>query len=128
MRTWRTFVALLAALAASLSLTGASAPALAAGPPLHLTAEPSAVFDRSAGLARLALAWDDDGANPEVEQLLIDGGLAVAAVRGHHPRRPSGPLDDPVDGRGELRRVRGVAQLDVVVQHDPSSLSANWAL
>ena len=57
--------------------------------------------------------------DPTVEQLPIDGGLTVAAVRGHHPRRPPGPLDDPVDGRRELRRVGRITQLDVVVQHDP---------
>src|SRR3954470_5971851 len=84
-------------------------PGLATGPPLHCCAERPAVFVGLAGLAGSALAGDHHGPNAEIVQIVLDAGLAVAAIGGDGPRAPPGAGDDPADGRGELRRVGGVA-------------------
>src|SRR5690242_21576866 len=79
-------------------------PAFAAGSPFHRSPERWSVLDGAAGGAGFALPRDDDVADVAVGQLLIDGRLAVAAVGGHGPRHPAGPLDDPVDRRRPLDR------------------------
>src|SRR3954454_13845173 len=64
-------------------------PGFAAGAALDGSAERAASFVGLAGLAVLALAWDDHGAYAELAQLLVDFGFAVAAVGGHRARAPS---------------------------------------
>src|SRR5215207_6890175 len=93
-------------------------PGLATGPPLHGSAERPAMFVGLASLAGSALAGDHHGPDAELVQVVLDAGLAVAAVGGDGPRAPPGPGDDPSDGWGELWRVGGVAALDGVVEHD----------
>jgi hypothetical protein len=71
-----------------------------------------------AGLAGFALARDDDVADAEVVQVVIDGFLAVAAVGGDGPWLAAGAPDDPADGRGELGGVGRVALFQDVVEDD----------
>lgn len=52
-------------------------------------------------------------------QVVLDGGLAAAAIGGHGAPAPSGAPDDPLDRRGELWRVGRVAAFDGVVEYDP---------
>src|SRR3954470_20708272 len=80
-------------------------PGLATGPPLHCSAERPAVFVGLASLAGSALAGDHHGPDPELLQVVVDAGLAVAAIGGHGPRTPPSPGDDPPDRRGEVGRV-----------------------
>ena len=70
------------------------------------------------GLARFAFARDDDVPDAKVVQGVLDALLAVATVGGGGPWLAAGALDDPLDRRGELRRVRRVALLQVVIEHD----------
>src|SRR5215472_11457361 len=77
-------------------------PAFASGPPLD----------------GFALARDDDVADPEGEQVVFDGFLAVAAVGGDGPGCLAGPLDDASYGGGELRGIGRVALLHGIVQDD----------
>src|SRR3954470_18278005 len=58
----------------------------AGGAPLDDSAECRAVFGGRSGLAGAALARDDDGSDPEVVQVVVNAGLAVAAVGGHRAR------------------------------------------
>jgi hypothetical protein len=67
------------------------------------------VFGGLPELPRFALAGDHDGAHAQRVQRIIDAGLAVAAVGGDRARPPAGAGDDPLDGGGELRRIRRVA-------------------
>src|SRR5215213_8034707 len=69
-------------------------PGLATGPPLHCSAERPAVFVGLASLAGSALAGDHHGADAELVQVVLDAGLAVAAIGGDGPRAPPGPGDD----------------------------------
>ena len=77
---------------------------------------------------RLALAGDHHRLHPEVAQLLVDLGFAVAAVRGHRPHRPAEQGLDPADRRGQQRRVGRVAQVHAVVEHDPVDVVDDLAL
>ncbi len=54
----------------------------------------------------------------EVVQGVLDALLTVATVGGGGPWLAAGALDDPLDRRGELRRVRRGALLQVVIEHD----------
>src|ERR671919_863439 len=63
------------------SFEGADA-GFAAGAPFDRSAERAAVFVGLAGLAGSALAGDHHGAHPELVQLVLDAGFAVAAVGG----------------------------------------------
>ena len=64
--------------------------AFAAGAPFDGSSERWSVFLGSAGLAGFALAGDDDGADAEVVQVVLDAFLAVAAVGGDGARRAPG--------------------------------------
>ena len=116
-----------AAVPAVLPFEGADA-GFAAGAPLHCSAERRAVLAGLAGLAGFALARDDYRAHAELVQVVLDRGLAVAAVGGHGARAPPGAPDDPTDGRGELGRVGRVAAFDGVVEHDPVVVVDDLAL
>jgi hypothetical protein len=70
------------------------------------------------GLCRSGLAGDHDGAHAELVQVVLDAGLAVAAVGGDGARTTPGARDDPPDRGSELRCVGGVAAIDNVVEHD----------
>jgi len=74
------------------------------------------VFGGLPGLAGLALARDDDGSDPEVVQVVLDAGLAVAAVSGDRARPPPRAGDHPRHGGGQLRRIRRIALVEGVVQ------------
>src|SRR3954453_16044480 len=87
-----------------LSFEGAD-PGFAAGAPLHGSAERPAVFVGLAGLAGSALAGNHHGPDAEIVQVVLDAGLAVAAIGGDGPRAAPGSRDDPADGRNELWRV-----------------------
>src|SRR3954462_11612990 len=102
--------------------------ALAAGAPLDDSAECRAVFEGLSGLAGAALARDDDGSDAEVVQVVVDAGLAVAAVGGNGARAPSGARDDPGHGRGQPRCVRRVAQVQGVVQDHALGVVQNLGL
>src|SRR3954447_1212945 len=80
-----------------LSFEGAD-PGFAAGPPLDRCAERPAVFVGLAGLGGSALAGNRHGPDAEIVQVLLDTGLALAAIGGDGPRAPPGPADDPGDG------------------------------
>jgi len=69
-------------------------------------------------LPGLPLLRDDDVPDAEVVQGVLDALLAVATVGGGGPWLAAGALDDPLDRRRELRRVRRVALLQVVIEHD----------
>ena len=103
----------------SVSAFQATDPALAAGSPLHLPAERRPVFLDLSGLARFALAGNDNMSDCLVVQGVINARLAVAAVGRNGPGFASGAGADPFDGRGELGRVSGVALVQGVVQDDP---------
>ena len=51
-------------------------------------------------------------------QVSPDARFAVAAVGGGRARRLPGVAGDAFDGRGQLRRVGRVSDLDVVVEDD----------
>jgi len=76
------------------------------------------VFLGLSGLAGFAFARDHDVPDAEVVQGVLDALLAVATVGSGGPWLAAGALDDPLDRRGELRRVRRVALLQVVIEHD----------
>jgi hypothetical protein len=76
------------------------------------------VFGGLAGLARSAFAGDDDGADPEVVQCIVNAFLPVAAVGGDGTRPTTGALDDPLDGGGQLRGIGWVALVHAVVEDD----------
>jgi hypothetical protein len=92
--------------------------ALAAGAPLHGSAERPAAFVGLAGVAGSALAGDHNGAHAELVQLVLDLCFAVAPVGGDHARPAPGAADDSPDRGGELRCVGGVAAFDGVVEHN----------
>ena len=69
-------------------------------------------------LARTTLARDHYGAHAELVQVVLDAGLAVAAVGGDGAGSSAGAAGDPGDRGGELRCVGGVAAFDGVVEHD----------
>ena len=54
----------------------------------------------------------------EVTQGVVDALLAVATIGSGGPWFAASALDDPLDRRSELRRVRRVALLQVVIEHD----------
>jgi hypothetical protein len=97
-------------------------PAFAAGAPFHGLPEASSSFLGLSGLGGSAFAGDDDVADTEVVQGVVDAGFAVAAVGGYGPRLAPGPSDNAFDGGPQLGWVGGVAGLDVVVEHDPVSV------
>jgi len=52
-------------------------------------------------------------------QVILDAFLPVAAVGGDGPGAAPGAGDDPLDSRGELRGVGGVALFHGVAGHNP---------
>ena len=93
-------------------------PALATGSPFDGSAERSPVFDLLPGGTGPALAGYHHIADTKVGYGLVDRGFAVPAVGGHGPRCPPGPGLDPLDGGRQLRGIRRVPGLHVVVQDD----------
>src|SRR4051794_31941259 len=94
----------------------AADPALAAGAPLDGSAERRSVLGGLAGLTGSALAGGDDGADSEVVQVVLDAGLAVAAVGGHGARAAAGAGDHPRHSGCQLRGVGRIALIEGVVQ------------
>ena len=76
------------------------------------------MFELAARSAGFTLAWDRDAAHPEFVQLFFDAGFAVSAVGRDRAWCTSGAAGDPLDRRGQLRRVGGVSDLDVVIEDD----------
>ena len=106
------------------STTGAIAPVLpfegadsgiAAGAPLDHAAIRPAVFVVLAGVAGSALAWDHHGAHAELVQVVLDAGLAVAAVGGDSPRATPSMGDDPGDRRASWGASAGLPHSTGVV-------------
>jgi hypothetical protein len=93
-------------------------PAFASGSPFDGSAERSSSFDLLAGGTGPALARYDDGADTEVGQRGVDGGLAVPAVGGHGPWCTTGPGFDPLDRRRQLWCIGGVSGMHLVIQDD----------
>jgi hypothetical protein len=93
-------------------------PAFASGSPFHGAAEGWSVFEGLSSPGASALAGDDDVADAEVVQGVVDVLLAVAGVGGDDPRRSTGASVDAFDGRRETWGVDRVAVLDIVVEHD----------
>src|SRR5829696_6790921 len=54
----------------------------------------------------------------EIVQVILDAGLAVAAVGGHRSRLPAGAADDAFDSGFQPRSIDRVARLHVVVEDD----------
>jgi len=85
--------------------------------------------DRSlAWRAGRALAGDRDLGHAKLAEDVVHGGLAAVPVGGRRPGHPSGPLADLPDRQRQQRRIRRVADPDLVVQHDPVGMSRIWAL
>ena len=74
------------------------------------------------GLARPTLAGDDDVADTEVVQVVVDVLFAVAAAGGHSAWLPSSPADNPFDRWFQSGRVRGLPGDDLLTR--PST----WAV
>jgi len=98
---------------------------MAAFPDYLANHAPSGTETLFAGVRRLigfgrppSLRGNDDLANAESLEGVVDGLFAVAAVGGHGARFASGPFDHPLDGRFEPGGVGGVAGLHVVVEDD----------
>jgi hypothetical protein len=87
-------------------------PSLRSGAPLEQLMEAAAVLDLLAGCGGSGLAGDRHGAHAALEQVTLDGWLAVAAVGGDRAGRAAGPAGDPLDSRCQLRAVGRVAGLD----------------
>jgi hypothetical protein len=81
-----------------------------------------------ADFAGAALAGDYHGADAELVQRVLHGGLAVAAVGGDGAWTPPGPGDDPTDSGREVRTIGRVAALDGVVEHDAVVVVDNLSL
>jgi hypothetical protein len=92
--------------------------AFASGSPFQVPPECPPVFLCLPGFGGSAFAGDDDVADAEVVQGVVDTGFAVAAVRGHGAGFPAGPLDDAFHRRCQPRCVGGVAGLHIVVEDD----------
>src|SRR4029450_8599913 len=92
--------------------------AFAAGSPFHVPPERSLSFLGLPGVAGSALARNDDVSDTEIVQVILDAGLAVAAVGGHRLRLSSGAADDPFDSGFQPRSIGRVARLHVVVEDD----------
>src|ERR1700676_2522952 len=92
-------------------------PSFASGSPFEGSAECSTPLDPLACGTGSALAGDDDSADTKVGQLGVDGGLAVAAVCSHRPRRSAVASFDPSHCGRQLRCVGRVPDLYVVIQH-----------
>src|SRR5215213_6653831 len=81
--------------------------AFAAGSPLDEPAEAWAVFGGPPGRAGLPFSRYGDGSHADLAQVVVDSGLAIAAVGGHRAGHRADSVADPPDRRGELRRVGG---------------------
>lgn len=92
---------------------------LTAGAPFHQLPESPRVLGGAADRSRLALARDRHPSDAELVQFLVHHGLAVAAIGGHRPGNPARPGRDPLDRRGQQRRIQWVANLDLLIEHDP---------
>jgi hypothetical protein len=71
-----------------------------------------------AGRAGFAFSRYGNGFHAEGCQLFLDGGLAVAAVRGDRPGWFANPAGDALHRGYQLRAIGRVAFLEVVVEHD----------
>ena len=74
---------------------------LGAGSPLDQPPERLLAFRFPARGRGSALAWDDHLLHPKVDQLLVDAGLAVAAVRGDRAGDLADPTGSTFDGGHE---------------------------
>jgi hypothetical protein len=93
--------------------------ALASGAPPDQFTELGRVLDLLAGFAGSAFAGNRYGCHAEVFQLLVGGGLAVAAVGGHLTGDPAESVVDTFDRGHELLGVGRMTGLDVVVEDQP---------
>ena len=75
-----------------------------------------------------ALAWDDHLLHPKVDQLLVDAGLAVAAVGGDRAGHLADPACSTFDGGHEQVGVGRVTDWRSQSRTSPSALSVIWAL
>ena len=94
-------------------------PSFGSGPPFHLVAEGSSVFELSARGTGFTRSWDRDATHSGLVQVVFDRRLAVTAVGGDRAWRVPGAGSDPFDRRGQLRGVGRVPDLNVVVEDDP---------
>jgi hypothetical protein len=94
-------------------------PSFGSGPPFHLVAEGSSVFELSARGTGFTRSWDRDATHSELVQVVFDRRLAVTAVGGDRAWRVPGAGSDPFDRRGQLRGVGRVPHLNGVVEDDP---------
>ena len=102
----------------SIAAFQAADPAFASGSPFQVPPECLPVFLCLPGFGGSAFAGDDDVADAEVVQGVVDTGFAVAAVRGHGARFAAGAPGHPLDRRLHPWSVSGVAGLHVVVEDD----------
>src|SRR6478609_3029359 len=94
-------------------------PSFASGAPLDLVAECSPVFELAARCCWFALARDCHTSHTKIVQVAVHRCLAVAAVGSDRAGRVAGASGDPCDSRSQLRGVRRVPDLDVVIENDP---------
>jgi Group II intron, maturase-specific domain len=92
--------------------------AFGSGAPLDQSPEGSSMLELAPGRGRFSLARDDDVGDAEGVQVVLDAGLAVAAVGGDRPRWLAGAGGNPGDRRCQLGCIRRGADLDGVVQDD----------
>lgn len=88
------------------------------GAQFDVAAEGLSVFTGEAFLRWFALAGDHPLVDTEVDELLVDLGFTVATVGCDSSRCTTSPLFDPLDRRGQLRRIRRIALLHSVIQDD----------
>jgi hypothetical protein len=99
------------------ALEGADA-AFASGSPFDGSAEGSASFQLLSGRAGFPFVGNDDGANTQVGEGVVDGSFAVPAVGGHGAWCATGPVFHPLDCGSQLWCVRGVSGLHIVIEND----------
>lgn len=92
--------------------------AFAAGAPFDVATERFSMLLGAPRRRRFVFARNHHAIDTEVSELLVDLGLAIAAVGGDRTRRAPDAFSDSLHRRRQLRRVGRVAHLDVVIDDD----------
>ena len=101
--------------------------ALGAGAPFDEFNEPVFGLDLLAALAGLTLPENRDELDTKVRESVIDGCLAVAAIRSDRVRHDTGGSDRSGDGGRQTWRVGWHPRFDLVVDNDPVTVVGDLA-